>query len=50
MTLATGRAKPYIERVFPKRKSTFLAVLGVLVVLGVLGLGPYLATAGDTLI
>jgi hypothetical protein len=37
-------------RVFPKRKKTFLAVLGVLVVAGVLGLGPYLASAGDILI
>jgi hypothetical protein len=36
--------------VFPRRISTFLVVLGVLVVAGVLGLGEYLAVAGDVLI
>ena len=43
-------AKPYGERVFPTRMSTFVVVLGVLVVAGVLGLGEYLAMAGDVLI
>jgi hypothetical protein len=38
------------QRLFPKRMPTFLAVLGVLVVLGVLGLGSYLASAADVLI
>jgi hypothetical protein len=38
------------QRVFPKRKSTFVVVLAVLVVAGVLGLGEYLALAGDVLI
>jgi hypothetical protein len=47
---APGQATPYSERVFPKRMSTFVVVLGVLVVAGVLGLGAYLALAGDVLI
>jgi hypothetical protein len=41
---------PYSERMFPTRLSTFLVVLGTLVVAGVLGLGAYLAFAGDVLI
>jgi hypothetical protein len=36
--------------VFPKRKSTFIVVLALLVIVGVLGLGEYLAVAGDVLI
>jgi hypothetical protein len=36
--------------VFPKRLSTFFVVFGVLVVAGVLGLGTYLALAGDILL
>jgi len=36
--------------VFPTRASTFVVVLGVLVVAGVLGLGGYLADVGDVLI
>jgi hypothetical protein len=43
-----GRA--YSEQVFPTRKSTFVVVLGLLVVAGVLGLGAYIAFAGDVLI
>jgi hypothetical protein len=43
-----GRA--YSEHVFPRRKSTFVVVLGVLVLAGVLGLGGYLADVGDVLI
>jgi hypothetical protein len=35
---------------FPTRKSTFFVVLGLLVVAGVLGLGAYIAFAGDVLI
>jgi hypothetical protein len=35
---------------FPRRTSTFVVLLGLLVVAGVLGLGPYLADAGDILI
>ena len=40
----------YSQRVFPRRISTFLAVLAVLVIAGVLGLADYLALAGDVLI
>ena len=40
----------YGQRVFPKRMPAFLAIVGVLVVAGVLGLGAYLATAADALI
>jgi hypothetical protein len=40
----------YGRRMFPKRMSMFLAVLGALVVAGVLGLGAYLASAADVLI
>lgn len=50
MTPTPDRATPYSERVFPTRMSTFVVVLGVLVVAGVLGLGTYLAMAGDLLI
>jgi hypothetical protein len=50
MTLALAQARPYCEQVFPTRMSTFAVVLGVLVVAGVLGLGAYLAFAGDVLI
>jgi hypothetical protein len=39
----------YGDQVFPKRKSTFVVVFGLLVVAGVLGLGEYLATAADVL-
>jgi hypothetical protein len=42
--------EPYCGQVFPTRISTFVIVLGVLVVAGVLGLGAYLAFAGDVLI
>ncbi|HEX5173127.1 MAG TPA: hypothetical protein VFV91_03175 [Gaiellaceae bacterium] len=35
---------------FPTRKSTFVVVLGALVVAGVLGLGGFLADVGDVLI
>jgi hypothetical protein len=40
----------YSAQVFPTRKSTFVVVLALLVVAGVLGLGAYLATAADILI
>jgi len=39
-----------VRAVFPTRISTFLVVLGALVVAGVLGLAEYLALAGDILI
>jgi len=39
-----------VRGVFPTRISTFLVVLGALVVAGVLGLAEYLALAGDILI
>jgi hypothetical protein len=42
--------EPYSGQVFPTRISTFVMVLGLLVVAGVLGLGAYLAFAGDVLI
>lgn len=35
---------------YPRRPGSFALVLTVLVVLGVLGFGEYLATAGDVLI
>jgi hypothetical protein len=49
----TPDARPdraYSEHVFPTRKSTFVVVLGVLVLVGVLGSGEYLADVGDVLI
>jgi hypothetical protein len=45
-----GLALAYGEHVFPKRMSTFVVVLGALVIAGVLGLGAYLASAADILL
>jgi hypothetical protein len=50
MTPDSRRDRAYSQYVFPKRKSTFVVVLAVLVVAGVLGLGEYLADVGDVLI